>query len=197
MPDNTNQGEPVKTPESTVNTEPAKDTITSEERAELETLRKSLELSKNEISTRDKKLTELQKELKTRMTDVEQAKMQADEERREWLADIAKTKADALQLDEKHAGLIKGNSKEEINQSAELVKSLLDNVNKEKDKIIKALEDKIKILEANGTPPAAGNQAPAGSERQRLIAEYNEAEKKGDGSLMFSLKERIRKLPKD
>lgn len=136
--------------------EPKSDTITTDERAELDNLRKQTELFEADLKGKDRKLTELQKEVKARMTAEEQAKMSADEERKEWLADIAKTKADALQLDEKHSALIKGNSKDEINSSAEMVKSLLDSVNKEKDKTIKALEDKIKVLEANGAPPPSG-----------------------------------------
>lgn len=140
----------------TPETAPKVESITAEERAELETLRKQNELSKNEIVTRDRKLTELQREVKARMSAEEQAKMQAEEERREWLNDIAKTKADALQLDEKHSALIKGSNKDEINSSAEMVKSLIESVSKEKDKTIKALEDKIKILEANGTAPNKG-----------------------------------------
>ena len=117
---------------------------------------------KNEISTRDTKLTQYQKDLKAKMTEEERIKSEADAERKEWLSDIALTKAQALNLDEKYSALIKGNSKDEINASAELVKSLLDSVNQVKDKTIKALEDKIKILEANGTPPPAGNGAITG-----------------------------------
>lgn len=138
---------------------------------------------KNEISTRDQKLTQYQKDLKARMTEEERIKAQAEEERKEWLSDIAKTKADALQLDDKHSALIKGSSKDEINASAELVKSLVDTVSKEKDKTIKALEDKIKILEANGTVPPAGiKTVPEGIQSQ-----YDDYKKKGMTAEMISL----------
>jgi len=152
----------LETTQETLPTETAKETITAEERAELETLRKESELIKRDLKGKDSKITELSKVVKDKTTVEEQLKMKADEERAEWLADIAKTKAESLQLDDKHSALIKGSSKDEINASAELVKSLLDSVNQVKDKTIKALEDKIKILEANGTPPPAGNGGIAG-----------------------------------
>jgi len=126
----------------------------AKEQIRLETEKKYKEL----LSSRDKANTDLKKELLATKSAEEQAKFKADEERKEWLADIAKTKAEALQLDEKHSALIRGSSKDEINQSAELVKSLIDSVNKEKDKTIKALEDRIKILEANGETPKKGNK---------------------------------------
>jgi chromosome segregation ATPase len=134
--------------------EPA--TITADERAELETLRKQTELYKSDLSGKDKKLTELQKEVKARMSAEEQAKMQAEEERKEWLSDIAQTKAQALSLDEKHSALIKGNSKDEINAAAELVKSFKDSVVKEYEKKIKTLEEELNILKANGSAPVKG-----------------------------------------
>ena len=138
--------------------EPKVESITAEERAELAKLREESELLKRDLKGKDTKITEYQKDLKARMTEEERIKAQAEEERKEWLNDIAKTKADALQLDEKHSALIKGSSKDEINQSAEIVKSLIESVSKEKDKTIKALEDRIKILEANGEPPKKGNK---------------------------------------
>lgn len=136
--------------------------ITADERAELETLRKQTELYKSDLSGKDKKLTELQKEVKARMSAEEQAKMQAEEERKEWLSDIALTKAQALNLDDKHSALIKGNSKDEINAAAELVKSFKDSVVKDYEKKIKTLEEELNILKANGTPPPAGTPASTG-----------------------------------
>ena len=55
MTDEIKQGQ-IAEPE-TVKTEPAKDQNIDELRAELEALRKETELKKNEIATRDKKLT--------------------------------------------------------------------------------------------------------------------------------------------
>jgi len=150
---------------------------------------------KNEISTRDQKLTQYQKDLKAKMSDEERIKAEAEAERKEWLEDIAKTKADSLGLDEKHSALIKGNSKDEINANAELIKSYRDSVVKDLEKQLKAKDEELNILKANGTPPPAGQGAPS-SERERLISLYNAAEIKGDGQAMFALKEQIQKLPK-
>jgi hypothetical protein len=111
---------------------------------------------KNEISTRDTKLTQYQKDLKAKMSDEERIKAEAEAERREWLSDIAQTKAQALSLDEKHSALIKGNSKDEINAAAELVKSFKDSVVKEYEKKIKTLEEELNILKANGSAPVKG-----------------------------------------
>jgi LPS O-antigen subunit length determinant protein (WzzB/FepE family) len=150
---------------------------------------------KNEISTRDSKLTQYQKDLKAKMSDEERIKAESEAERKEWLEDIAKTKADALSLDDKHSALIKGNSKDEINAAAELVKSFKDSVVKDYEKQIKALTEELTILKANGSAPRTGATDPT-DERSRLINEYNEAEKRGDGGAMFEIKERIRKIPK-
>ena len=64
MPEPENKQGQTPEPE-TVKDEPAKETNIDELRAELEALRKESELKKNEIATRDKKLTEYQKELKS------------------------------------------------------------------------------------------------------------------------------------
>jgi chromosome segregation ATPase len=193
MTDEIKQGQTVE-PE-TVKTEPAKDQNIDELRAELESLRKESELKKNEIATRDKKLTEYQKELKSKMTEEERLKAEAEAERKEWLDDMAKIQAETLGLDEKHASLIKGANKQEIKESAELIKSLIDSISVEKDKQIKKLEDELKTYKAAGEAPKGGNTTPA-SARQSLINQYNEAEAKGDADKMFYLKEQIRKLPK-
>jgi chromosome segregation ATPase len=165
-------------------------------RAELEKLRKQTELTKNEISTRDKKLTELQKDLKARLSEEERIKMEAEQERKEWLDDMAKIQAETLGLDEKHAGLIKGANKQEIKESAELIKSLIDSISGDKDKQIKKLEDELKTYKAAGDAPKGAKSEPAAGSRQSLINQYNEAEAKGDADKMFYLKEQIRKLPK-
>lgn len=193
MPEEIKQGQTVE-PE-TVKTEPAKDQNIDELRAELEALKKDSELKKNEIATRDKKLTEYQKELKSKMTEEERLKAEAEAERKEWLDDMAKIQAETLGLEEKHASLIKGANKQEIKESAELIKSLIDSISIEKDKQIKKLEDELRTYKAAGEAPKGGNTTPA-SARQSLINQYNEAEAKGDADKMFYLKEQIRKLPK-
>jgi chromosome segregation ATPase len=161
MTDEIKQGQTTE-PE-TVKTEPAKDQNIDELRAELESLRKESELKKNEIATRDKKLTEYQKELKSKMTEEERLKAEAEAERKEWLEDMAKIQAETLGLDEKHASLIKGANKQEIKESAELIKSLIDSISSEKDKQInekdkqiKKLEDELRTYKAAGEVPKKG-----------------------------------------
>jgi len=182
MPDKNTQG--LETTQETV--EPAKDLTIDEIKAQAkaEAMAEIEGKYKNEISTRDQKLTQYQKDLKARMTEEERIKAQAEEERKEWLNDIAKTKADALQLDEKHSALIKGSNKEEISSSAEMVKSLIETVSKEKDKTIKALEDRIKILEANGTPPPSGSPTVTAT----LQTQFNEAKKLNDLPMQMAIK---------
>jgi len=182
MPDKNTQG--LETTQETV--EPAKDLTIDEIKAQAkaEAMAEIEGKYKNEISTRDQKLTKYQKDLKARMTEEERIKAQAEEERKEWLSDIAKTKADALQLDEKHSALIKGSNKEEISSSAEMVKSLIETVSKEKDKTIKALEDRIKILEANGTPPPSGSPTVTAT----LQTQFNEAKKLNDLPMQMAIK---------
>ena len=97
MTDEIKQGQTAE-PE-TVKTEPAKDQNIDELRAELEALKKDSELKKNEIATRDKKLTEYQKELKSKMTEEERLKAEAEAERKEWLDDMAKIQAETLGYD--------------------------------------------------------------------------------------------------
>ena len=69
---------------------------------------------------------------------------------------MARIQAETLGLEEKHASLIKGAFKQEIKESAELVKSLIDSISSEKDKQIKKLEDELKTYKAAGEVPKKG-----------------------------------------
>lgn len=50
---------------------------------------------------------------------------------------------------------------------------------------------------ATGGEPPAGKNKPEKGERDKLIAQYNEAEKKGDTTAMFMLEAKIKALPKE
>jgi chromosome segregation ATPase len=167
MPEEIKQGQTTE-PE-TVKTEPAKDQNIDELRAELEALKKDSELKKNEIATRDKKLTEYQKELKSKMTEEERLKAEAEAERKEWLEDMAKIQAETLGLEEKHASLIKGANKQEIKESAELIKSLIDSISVEKDKQIKKLEDELRTYKAAGEAPKKATEPMTGKVVKRAV----------------------------
>ena len=147
------------------------------------------------LSGRDRANTDLKKELLATKTAEEQAKFKADEERKEWLKDVADMSAKNIGLDDKFSGLIKGNSKDELKESADLIRSFKETITKDFEKQIKALTEELTILKANGSAPKIGVTDPT-DERSRLISEYNEAEKRGDGGAMFEIKERIRKIPK-
>lgn len=125
-------------------------------RAELETLRKQTELNKADLSGKDKKLTELQKEVKARMTEEERIKSESQSVLNELLEEFAIIASNSIGLDEKHRSLIKGSNKEEIKVSAELIKSFKESVTKEYEKQIKSLTEELNILKANGTPPTSG-----------------------------------------
>ena len=170
-------------------------TISSDERAELETLRKQTELYKSDLSGKDKKLTELQKEIKAKMSDEERIKAESQSVLNDLLEEFKGIASGSLGLDDKHKALIKGSNKDEIKESADLIKSFKESITKDYEKQIKTLTEEINILKANGTPPPSGQGAPT-NERERLISLYNAAEIKGDGQAMFAIKEQIQKLPK-
>jgi Fe-S cluster assembly scaffold protein SufB len=128
-------------------------------RAELDALRKQSELNKLDLSGKDKKLTELQKEIKSRMTEEEKIRAEAAQERQELLNEYANIVCDAISLDEKHRGLIKGNTRDEIKSSADAVKSFKETIIKEYDKKFKELNEELNILKSNGDSPRKGIDA--------------------------------------
>jgi len=113
---------------------------------------------KNEISTRDSKLTQYQKDLKARMSEEERIKSESESILKDLLEEFAGIASSSIGLDEKHKGLIKGSTKDEIKQSADLIKSFKDSVVKDYEKQIKTLTEELNILKANGTPPPAGKK---------------------------------------
>ena len=86
-------------------------------------------------------------------------------------------------------GRISGETKEEIEADVASMKSFL------KDLIDKEVEKQTKALLKGDTPPKQDDNNL--TERDKLIAQYDEAEKKGDAVAMLGLKDRIRKLPKN
>jgi chromosome segregation ATPase len=164
--------------------EPAKEQSIEELRAELESYKKKTELSANEISTRDKKLTELQKEVKARMSEEERIKAESQSVLTELLEEFSNIASGSIGLDDKHKALIKGSTKDEIKASAELVKSFKESLVKDYEKQIKTLTEELAIYKANGTPPKAGTQ----TEPANLQSAYNEAIKTGNAALQIAIK---------
>jgi len=85
-------------------------------------------------------------------------------------------------------GRISGETKEEIEADVLNVKTFIKNL------IDKEVEKSTKSLLSGETP--ARQDAAALSDRETLIAQYDEAEKANNGALMIALKDKIRKLPK-
>ncbi len=131
------------------------DELKAQIRAELESQYKT------EISTRDRKLSEYQKELKNKLTDEERIKLEAEEERKSFLNDYAEVAGEKVGLTKDELKFIKGSNREEIKQNIEEFDKLLKAKMSEKDKTIKKLEDELKIYKASGNPPPAGTQSGA------------------------------------
>jgi hypothetical protein len=89
----------------------------------------------------------------------------------------------SLGLDDKHKALIKGGNKDEIKESADLIKSFKESIPKDYEKQIKTLTEEINILKANGTAPAAGTQIPPAT----LQTAYQEAIKTGNIALQNAI----------
>ena len=85
-------------------------------------------------------------------------------------------------------GRISGETKEEIEADVLNVKTFIKNL------IDKEVEKSTKSLLSGDTP--ARQNATTLSDRETLIAQYDEAEKANNGALMIALKDKIRKLPK-
>jgi len=142
------------------------------EQARLETEKKYKEL----LSSRDKANTDLKKELLATKTAEEQAKFKIDEERKEFLKEVADITAKNIGLDDKFSSLIKGNSREELKESAELIRSFKDSITKDYEKQIKTLTEELNVLKANTQAPAAGNTTPPAT----LQSAYQDAIKTGN-----------------
>jgi len=192
MPDEIKAGDLPQEP--TPATEPA-NTLTIEERAELEELRKVKELSQKDLKGKDSKITELTKQVMATKSAEEQARIEAESKHRDGLVKYTKLAVEKVGLTSDFADLITGNDYDEIDGKIQTFTKIKESMSKDYEKQIKTLTEELNILKANGTPPPSGQGAPT-NERERLISLYNAAEIKGDGQAMFALKEQIQKLPK-
>lgn len=160
---------------------------------------------KTEISGLNRRNSELEKELKKKelegLTESERVKAELEEARKEKqrLEEETKNLTRGRLVDSEilNAGLpiefakrIKGEDHESIKADILELKTFLDS------EVNKRIEVEIN-KRLSGKAPAAGSSNSAVSDRQKLINEYNEAEKAGDGAKMLILKDKIRKLPKD
>ena len=133
--------------------------ITPEERAELEELRKYKDLSARDLAGKNTKITELSKEVKARMTEEERIKSESQSILNDLLEEFKGIASGSLGLDDKHKALIKGGNKDEIKESADLIKSFKESITKDYEKQIKSLTEELNILKANGTVPVKGTSA--------------------------------------
>lgn len=168
------QETPKETPAETITPEALKEQI----RAELESQYKT------EISTRDRKLSEYQKELKNKLTDEERIKLEAEEERKSFLNDYAEVAGEKVGLTKDELKFIKGSNREEIKQNIEEFDKLLKAKMSEKDKTIKKLEDELKIYKASGNPPPSGSPTVTAT----LQTQFNEAKKLNDLPMQMAIK---------
>ena len=132
--------------------------ITPEERAELEELRKYKDLSARDLAGKNTKITELSKEVKARMTEEERIKSESQSVLNDLLEEFKGIASGSLGLDDKHKALIKGSNKDEIKESADLIKSFKESITKDYEKQIKTLTEELNILKANGTAPTKGTE---------------------------------------
>lgn len=65
------------------------------------------------------------------------------------------------------------------------------------EKVFRAAVEKGVADRIKGTPPPSGQKGTTKTEREKLIAQYNEAEKKHDVLTMLTLESKIKKLPKE
>ena len=151
---------------------------------------------KQKISKLDKVITEKDREklseverMKAERDDIEREKealkKEADEFRRKLAIDSALSEA-GLPLS--WAKRVIGSTEEEIREDVKGFKEdFFGHVNKSSEaQVAEALKGKAPGRQDTGTS----------TEREKLIAQYNEAEKNGKGDLMLALKDQIRKLPK-
>jgi hypothetical protein len=133
-------------------------------RAENERLKKESELKANEIKTRDRKLTELQKEVNSTKTLEEQKALEAEERRKAGIARYGKLAVKSVGLADDFAELITGNDEEEIDLKIETFQKIKSSIEephikqiKTLEATIKAQEEEIKILKASGAVPKKGD----------------------------------------
>lgn len=139
---------------------------------------KQNEIFKNEISTRDKKITELQKKDMT-----EKEKLQL--EKKELIENVTKTKLDLvkqkLSLDDGFEALL-GSNIEQIDANAELLKQFSTKILEAKTAEIESLKSELAKYKANTGDPGKGNGVP-----NDIDAQITEAKKNGNAALATKL----------
>lgn len=154
MPEEIKEGAVIEQP--TPKSEPAKKEEISAETL-TEKIKADLELKyKDEISGRDKKLTQIQKELNARLTEEERLKIESENRIRATLEKYSKIAVKAAGLDESFASLISGSNEDEIDLKIDAFTKIKESITKEYEKKIKALEDELNIYKANGPVPKKG-----------------------------------------
>ena len=111
---------------------------------------------KNEISGLNRKVTESEKAYKLRLSEEERTKAEADEKRKLYLERYVKLAVKAAGFDESFSELFSGVDEEDIDKRVSSFDKLKQTIEKPHLDKIKSLEEEIKILKANGTPPKNG-----------------------------------------
>lgn len=210
QPDTTVQGatqEPASTQIPAAVTEPTLKELNDrflQMEAEHKRATAELEERKKEISGLNRKISEDEKVIKQKelekLSEQDRAKAELEMIRQEKLKteneikEMARGRViDKALIDAgiplEFAKRISGQDESEIQADVKAFKSYID-------KLVNDLKEKA-VNEALAGKAPAGGKAPNASERQKLIDQYNEAEKRKDGAAMLGLKERIRALPKE
>lgn len=166
--------------------------------AKLEKIEQENERLRGTVSSKDKTLTQLQKEkdelAKKTMSDEERRTAEFEADRKVLVDETKDFFKDALKLDEETEGLIAGNTAQEVKDKSAMLKGYKEAVLKESAEKIEALEKEITVLKGEMPNPGSGKTA-GGSKRDVLKAQIAEAEKAGNGDLAFALMEQLQKTP--
>ena len=162
------------------------------------------ETHKAEVAGLNRKNSEREKEVEQLKLDKLEGKERAEKElellkteKERILAETGKIKIDRLiekslidsELPVEFANRIKGDDEANIKEDVQKFKTFID------AQIEKGVEAQVNARLA-GKGPEAGAKLGDGTEREKLIAQYNEAEKAGDAKTMTMLKGKIHSLPK-
>jgi hypothetical protein len=90
------------------------------------------------------------------MSDEERIKAESQSVLNDLLEEFKGIASGSLGLDDKHKALIKGSNKDEIKESADLIRSFKESIIKDYEKQIKTLTEENNILKANGSAPVKG-----------------------------------------
>lgn len=148
--------------------------------SELSKEKEELALSKMDEKTRAAEEIRLAKEEKQKLMNETEAI------KRERLIDKALFDAG---LDPKMSSRISGKDESEITEDVKYFNGLINS------QVEKRIEEEVN-KRLSGKVPIKGKEVTNGSDREKLIQQYNEAEKNGNAIAMMRLKDQIRKLPK-